>query len=184
MPGREVYVSADDVRTGTTEAAPPPVIVSDVGRARKPLWSHDYDRASPLLPKGGGTPMCCPHYQLRTVRAPAFVWHAGALASKCPACGSHPPPGAAFCDHCGTPLTATTTAAPSALARRSQTPMVRRRMVNNLRREGRTAYRCLDRNSFTTCSKPRGLSRKTWWSACGTSASSRVGHCAWASAMS
>ena len=45
------------------------------------------------------------------------------LASPCPGCGSEPPLGAAFCDHCGTPLTGTTTAAtPPSLAPRPQTP--------------------------------------------------------------
>ena len=49
---------------------------------------------------------------MRTVRAPRFCAACGeSFASKCPACGSEPPPGAAFCDHCGTPLTGTTTAA-------------------------------------------------------------------------
>jgi hypothetical protein len=38
---------------------------------------------------------------------------------------------------------------------------VREQRAKGLLREGRACYRCLDKNSFTTRSKPRGLSRNT-----------------------
>jgi hypothetical protein len=53
VPGWQVYVNDGGVRTVIAEAAHPPVRVSDGGRARKPVWAHDSERASPLLPTGG-----------------------------------------------------------------------------------------------------------------------------------
>jgi Double zinc ribbon len=68
--------------------------------------------------------MCCPHCQHENREGARFGAACGSsLALKCPACGSQPPPGAAFCDHCGTPLTGTTTAATSSLlSPRPRTP--------------------------------------------------------------
>jgi hypothetical protein len=68
--------------------------------------------------------MRCPHGQPENREGARFGAACGrAVASKCPACGNHPPLGAAFCDHCGTPLTGTTTAAtPPPLAPRAQGP--------------------------------------------------------------
>jgi hypothetical protein len=41
------------LRTGTAEVVHSPVIVWDGGGAGKPVWAHDAERASPLLPMGG-----------------------------------------------------------------------------------------------------------------------------------
>jgi hypothetical protein len=58
--------------------------------------------------------MRCPHCQHENHEGARFCAACGsAFASPCPACGSQPPPGAAFCDHGGIPLTGTTTAATS-----------------------------------------------------------------------
>ncbi|HSF29199.1 MAG TPA: adenylate/guanylate cyclase domain-containing protein, partial [Candidatus Tectomicrobia bacterium] len=75
-------------------------------------------------PSAEGIPMRCPHCQHKNREEAHFCAACGSsLAPKCPACGSQPPPGAAFCDHCGTPLTGTTTAAtPPLLAPKPQTP--------------------------------------------------------------
>jgi hypothetical protein len=60
---------------------------------------------------------------MRTVRAPAFVRPAGAVASECPTFGRQPPPGVAFCDHCGTRVAgAVPTTTPSSLTPPSPTP--------------------------------------------------------------
>jgi class 3 adenylate cyclase len=68
--------------------------------------------------------MRSPHCQHENREGARFCAACGrASASKCPVCGSEPPPGAVFCDHCGTPLTGTTTAgAHPPLAPRPQTP--------------------------------------------------------------
>jgi class 3 adenylate cyclase len=56
--------------------------------------------------------MRCPHCLPENRGGARFRAACGSsIAWKCPACGSQPPPGATFCDHCGTPLTGTTTAA-------------------------------------------------------------------------
>jgi Adenylate and Guanylate cyclase catalytic domain/Double zinc ribbon len=67
--------------------------------------------------------MRCPHCQHENREGARFCAACGrSFAAPCPACGSEPPLGAAF-DHCGTPLTGTTTAAtPPSLAPRPQTP--------------------------------------------------------------
>src|SRR4029453_11398263 len=54
--------------------------------------------------------MRCPHCQPENCEGACYcaTW-GSSFASKCPACGRQPPPGAAFCDQCGTPLTGTTT---------------------------------------------------------------------------
>jgi hypothetical protein len=67
--------------------------------------------------------MRCPHCQHRNREGARFCAACGSVfASPCPVCGT-PPPGAAFCDHCGTPLSGTTTAAtPPSLVARPQTP--------------------------------------------------------------
>jgi class 3 adenylate cyclase len=65
-----------------------------------------------------------PHCQHENREGARFCAACGrSFASKGRAGGSEPPPGAVFCDHCGTPLTGmTTAAAPPRLAPRPQTP--------------------------------------------------------------
>jgi class 3 adenylate cyclase len=70
--------------------------------------------------------MRCPHCQHQNHEGARFCAAGGSsLASSYAARGSHLPPGAAFCDYSGTPLTGTTTTAgPSLLGARPQTPQV------------------------------------------------------------
>jgi hypothetical protein len=56
--------------------------------------------------------MRCPHCQHENREGARFCAACGhSIAGICLARGSQPPRGATFCDHCGTPLTGTTTAA-------------------------------------------------------------------------
>jgi hypothetical protein len=68
--------------------------------------------------------MRCPYCQHENREGARFCPACGSsMAWKYPACGSRPPPGAAFCDHCRTPLSGTTTAAaPPPLAARPSAP--------------------------------------------------------------
>ena len=66
------------------------------------------------LQSAEGTPTRCPHCQHENREGARFCAACGSsFASKSPTCGRHSPPEAAFCNHCGAPLTGTTTAATS-----------------------------------------------------------------------
>jgi len=71
--------------------------------------------------------MCGPRCQHENREGARFCVACGSsIAWKCPACGRQPPPRAAFCDHCGTPLTGTTTAiTPPTFAAPPQSPQAK-----------------------------------------------------------